>query len=196
MKLSGKTIGFAITGSHCTIAEVIPQMARLVHEGGTLVPVFSESVSHTDTRFGTAQEWRLRVFGVAGREPLETIADVEQFGPKQLLDALVIAPCTGNTLAKLARGITDSVVTMAAKAHLRNRRPLIVAISTNDGLGANAPNIGELLNRKHVYLVPFGQDSPEGKANSLVADMSLILETVLAALNGEQLEPLLLSRAH
>lgn len=195
MRFSGKTIGFGITGSHCTIEEAIPQMARLISEGATLIPVLSESVGHTDTRFGKAEEWKLRILNVTGREPLETIQDVELFGPKKLLDVMVVAPCTGNTLAKMARGITDTVVTMAAKAHLRNGRPLVVAIATNDGLGANAPNIGELLNRKHVFLVPFGQDSPTGKANSLVADMSLISDTVAAALCDEQIEPLLISRA-
>lgn len=195
MRLEGKTIGFAITGSHCTIAEVFPQMERLRQEGANLIPILSESVQSTETRFGTPDNWRLHVLNVTGREPFLSIRDVEPFGPKAMLDLLIVAPCTGNSLAKLARGITDSVVTMAAKAHLRNARPLVIALSTNDGLGANAPNLGQLLNRKHVYFVPFGQDSPEGKANSLVADMSQIADTVVAALNGRQIEPLLVARA-
>lgn len=188
-------IGFAITGSHCTIAEVIPQMERLRQEGANLVPVLSESVQNTETRFGTPDKWRLHALNITGREPLLSIRDVEPFGPKAMLDLLIVAPCTGNTLAKLAHGVTDSVVTMAAKAHLRNARPLVIALATNDGLGANAPNLGLLLNRKHVYFVPFGQDSPQGKANSLVADMDQIPDTVAAALSGCQIEPVLVARA-
>lgn len=195
MRLEGKTIGFAITGSHCTIGEVLPQMERLRQEGADLIPIISESVQNTDTRFGTADNWKMQILNIAGREPFLSIRDVEPFGPKAMLDLLIVAPCTGNTLAKLAHGITDSVVTMAAKAHLRNARPLVIALSTNDGLGANAPNLGLLLNRKYVYFVPFGQDSPEGKANSLVADMGRIADTVASALKGGQIEPLLVARA-
>lgn len=194
MRLEGKTIGFAITGSHCTIDEVIPQMERLRQEGADLIPILSESVQSTETRFGTPDKWRLHVFNITGREPLLSIREVEPFGPKAMLDLLIVAPCTGNTLAKLARGITDSVITMAAKAHLRNARPLVIAVSTNDGLSANAPNLGLMLNRKHVYFVPFGQDNPQGKTNSLVADANQIVDTVVAALEGRQIEPILVVR--
>ncbi len=187
--INGKTIGFALTGSFCTLSQVLPQVKRLVHAGATVIPVLSEIVNETDTRFGTANEWRDQLTTITGNAPLVGVKATEPFGPKGLLDLLVVAPCTGNTLGKLANGITDTGVTMAVKAHLRNERPVVLAVSTNDGLGGAAKNIGTLLDIKHTYFVPFGQDDPEKKPRSLVAQMDLILETAALALNGIQIQP-------
>ena len=184
-------IGFAMCGSFCTYAQVFPIMEQLA-QNHSIIPIFSPASYTTDTRFGTAQEHIRRASSICGKEPLHTIAQVEPIGPKKLLDALIIAPCTGNTLAKLAAGVTDSSVTMAAKAHLRNERPLVIAVSTNDGLAASARNIGELLCRKNIYFVPFRQDDPSGKPNSLVADFTQIPAAIRAALEGRQLQPVLL----
>ncbi len=161
---------------------------------GPVTPIVSETVAATDTRFGAAHDFMREMERICGRRVISTIAGAEPIGPKGLLDALVICPCTGNTLAKLAHGVTDSSVTMAAKAHLRNGRPLVIAVSTNDGLGASAPNLGALLGRKHVYMVPFGQDDYAGKPTSLVADFSLLPQTIEAACRGEQLQPILQAR--
>lgn len=191
MEIKGKRIGWALTGSHCTLASVIREVQRVVDAGAEVFPILSPAVAQEATRFGTPEGWRAELSRITGKRPLETIAEVEPIGPGRLLDALVIAPCTGNTLAKLANGITDSPVLMAAKAHLRNLRPLVIALSTNDGLGMNARNLGVLLNAKHVYFVPFGQDAPTEKRSSLVARSELILETIGAALDGLQLEPVL-----
>lgn len=191
MRLKGIRVGFALTGSYCTFDKVMPEIRRLVEEGAEVYPVVSEAVDATDTRFGPAEAWRSTLKEITGRDPIRTVVEAEPVGPGQLFDVLVIAPCTGNTLAKLANGITDSPVLMAAKAQLRNRRPVILAISTNDGLGMNARNLGVLLNAKNIYLVPFGQDDPANKCNSLVAHMELILDTVLASLEGRQLQPVL-----
>jgi dipicolinate synthase subunit B len=158
----------------------------------TVVPIFSPISYTTDTRFGTAQAHIRRATEICGTDPLYTVAQVEPIGPKKLLDALIVAPCTGNTLAKLAHGIADTSVTMAAKSHLRNGRPVIVAVSTNDGLAGAAENIGKLLARKHYYFVPFGQDDATKKPTSLVADFSLIPQTLEAALEGRQIQPVLL----
>lgn len=185
------TIGFALCGSYCTFARVFPAMEALARDH-RVVPIFSENVQNTDTRFGNAAEFYQKAFAITGIEPICSIADAEPIGPKKLLDALIIAPCTGNTLGKLSHGITDTTVTMAAKAHLRNARPLILAVSTNDGLAGAAENLGRMLARKHVYFVPFGQDDPRSKPTSLVADFSKIPETVDAALRGTQLQPMLL----
>lgn len=185
------TIGFALCGSYCTFDRVFPAMEALARDH-RVVPIFSENVQRTDTRFGSAEEFYQRAFSLTGIEPICSISDAEPIGPKKLLDALLIAPCTGNTLAKLSRGITDTTVTMAAKAHLRNGRPLIIAVSTNDGLAGAAENLGRMLARKNCYFVPFGQDDPRKKPTSLVADFSRIPETVDAALRGAQLQPLLL----
>ena len=185
------TIGFALCGSYCTFDKVFPAMEALAREH-RVVPIFSENVQRTDTRFGSASDFYQRAFAITGIEPVCSIADAEPIGPKKLLDALVIAPCTGNTLAKLSHGITDTTVTMAAKAHLRNGRPLILAVSTNDGLAGAAENLGRMLARRNVYFVPFGQDEPRKKPTSLVADFSRIPETVDSALKGVQLQPVLL----
>ncbi len=192
MDLSSKTIGFAMCGSHCTLEEVIPEVARLVKEGATVIPIISESVANTDTRFGSAQKWKDELLRLTGRKPLSTIVEVEPIGPKKLLDIMVVAPCTGNTMAKIANAITDSTVTMAVKAHLRNDRPVVLAISTNDALGNNARNLGVLLATKNVFFVPFGQDNPQGKPKSLVARLDLLKVTILEALSGKQIQPLLL----
>lgn len=185
------TIGFAMCGSYCTFSKVFPAMERLTKDH-RVIPIFSDNVKSTDTRFGTAEGHYQRAFDLTGVEPVCTIEDAEPIGPKKLLDALVIAPCTGNTLAKLAHGIADTPVTMAAKSHLRNGRSVIVAVSTNDGLAGAAENIGRLLARKHYYFVPFTQDDPVNKPTSLVADFSLIPETVEKALLGKQIQPVLL----
>jgi len=194
MRLAGKKIGVALTGSFCTIPEVIPQIEKLVAEGADVYPILSEKVATQNTRFGKAADTARRLEQITGREPACTIQEVEPLGPGKVLDALVIAPCTGNTLAKLAIGITDGPVLMAAKSTLRNGRPLILGVSTNDGLGANAKNLGILLNTKNVFMIPFGQDAPESKPNSLVSDMNLMVDAVVGALEGRQIQPLLVDR--
>ncbi len=186
-------VGFALTGSFCTIEKALGAMEAAAAEYAQMIPILSETAAATDTRFGRADDLRQRVMDICGRGIMETIREAEPIGPQKLLDVLVIAPCTGNTLAKLAAGIADTAVTMAAKAHLRNGRPVVLAISTNDGLAGAAPNIGSLLCRKHYYFVPFCQDDPEGKPTSLVADMEKVGETIEAALEGRQVQPLLLA---
>ncbi len=190
--MTDKTIGFALCGSFCTYAETMEALKAVTERFATVIPILSEISAVADTRFGTAQEHTARITELCGRRPLTSIREVESIGPKGLLDLLIIAPCTGNTLGKLAHGITDSTVTMAAKAQLRNQRPVLLAVSTNDGLGASGPNILELIQRKHIYLVPFRQDDPVKKPTSLKADMALLPEAALAALEGRQLQPVLL----
>ncbi len=185
-------LGFALTGSYCTFAKIIPQIELLVHEGYEIIPIFSDNAAKTDSRFGTASFHIETIEKITGNHAITNIENAEPIGPKKMLDLLVIAPCTGNTIAKLSHGIADSSVTLAAKSHLRNNRPIVVAVSTNDGLSGNARNIGTLLSRKHFYLVPFGQDDCTEKPNSLVADFSKISKTVSFALNGIQLQPILL----
>ena len=185
------TIGFALCGSFCTYSRIFPVMERLARDYD-LIPIFSQSAYGTDSRFGTAADHISEAEAICGSSVLHTLAEVEPIGPKRLLDALVIAPCTGNTLAKLAHSIADGPVTMAAKSHLRNGRPVVVAISTNDALGGAAENIGKLLARKHYFFVPFGQDDAFGKPTSVVADFSKIPQTLEQALEGKQLQPLLL----
>ncbi len=194
MELAGKRVGFALTGSHCTLARMLPQISRLMSEGAEVIPILSPAVATLDTRYGTAAAWREQIRAATGREPLTSFPEVEPIGPQRLLDVLVIAPCTGNTLAKLANAITDTPVLMAAKAQLRNGRPVVLAISTNDGLGLNARNLGVLLATRNIYFVPFGQDNPQGKPNSLDADERLLIPAVLEALEGRQLQPLLIAR--
>ena len=185
------TVGFALCGSFCTFDKVFPVMEQLA-KAHTVIPIFSRTVWESDTRFSSAAENIAKATEICGREPLHTIAQVEPIGPKKLLDALVIAPCTGNTLAKLAHGIADGPVTMAAKSHLRNGRPLVIALSTNDALAGAAENIGRLLSRKNYYFVPFGQDDPAEKPASMVAQFSLLPQAVEAALDGRQIQPILL----
>ncbi|HHX01917.1 MAG TPA: dipicolinate synthase subunit B [Firmicutes bacterium] len=194
MQLEGLRIGFAITGSHCTYQEIWPEIEKLGSLGADLYPIASPSVAFTDTRFGKGAEIIKKFEQLTGKTVIIDIVDAEPIGPKKLLDVLVIAPCTGNTAAKLANAVTDTAVTMAAKAHLRNGKPLVLAISTNDGLGMNAKNIGVLLNTQNVFFVPFGQDNPEHKPNSLVSDMSLIVPAIVAAVSYQQLQPILIER--
>ena len=191
MDLKGKTIGFAITGSFCTFSRVMKELERLAGTGANIVPIMSEMSYNTDTRFGTAESFRTKMTGICNREIIKSVKEAEPIGPKGYLDMLIIAPCTGNTLAKMASGVTDSSVSMAAKAHLRNQKPVLVAVSTNDGLANAAKNIGLLLNNKNIYFVPFGQDDPEKKPCSLVADMTKIVPAAELAMEGKQLQPIL-----
>ena len=184
-------IGFAMCGSFCTFRDVFPIMEEVAVKHH-VTPIFSFASSTIDSRFGSANAHIKRAEEICGRKPLLTIAEVEPIGPKKLLDALIIAPCTGNTLAKLAHSIADTPVTMAAKSHLRNGRPVILAISTNDALAGAAENIGKLMGRRHYYFVPFRQDDPQKKPTSIVADFTKIPQTLEAALAGQQIQPLLL----
>lgn len=191
MRLHGIRAGFAFTGSFCTLANVIPELEKIAAEGADIFPIVSEAVDNFDTRFGRANEWKSSIEVICNKNIIRSVIDAEPIGPKALLDILVVAPCTGNTLGKLANGITDNVVTMACKAHLRNGRPLLLAPSTNDGLGINAKNIGILMNCKNIYFVPYRQDDPLKKCNSLMAKFELIIPAIEAALDGRQLQPVL-----
>lgn len=184
-------IGFAMCGSFCTYNQVFPVMEQLA-KNHHVIPIFSYAAAATDSRFGRAGDFLKKSADICGCPPLTGISDVEPIGPKKLLDILIIAPCTGNTLAKLAAGIADTPVTMAAKSHLRNGRPVLLAVSTNDALAAAAENIGKLMARKHYYFVPFRQDDPTGKPTSVVADFSKIPDAALEAVQGRQIQPLLL----
>ena len=185
------TVGCAMTGSFCTFERAFGVWQALRDAGADLLPIMSFNAAHTDTRFYSAAE-AMRIFGeICGRPVLKTLPEVEPIGPKKLLDVLAIMPCTGNTLAKLASGIADTPVTLAAKSHLRNGRPVVVAVSTNDALGQNARSIGQLLNAKHFYFVPLRQDDSAGKPNSIVARFELLPQTIEAALKGRQLQPIL-----
>ena len=184
-------IGFAMCGSFCTFQSVFPAM-EAVAGAHNVIPILSPNACSIDSRFGTAQAHRERITEICGKEPLCTIEAVEPIGPKKLLDALIIAPCTGNTLAKLAHSIADTAVTMAAKSHLRNGRPVLIAVSTNDALAGAAENIGKLLSRKYYYFVPFGQDDPIKKPTSMVADFSQIPDALALMLEGKQIQPMIL----
>ena len=192
MSMDTLRVGFAVCGSFCTLSRAMTALEQVKAAFGDVTPIASETTVATDTRFGPAHEFLREMERICDKRVISTIVTAEPIGPKKMLDVLVIAPCTGNTLSKLAAGMADTSVTMAAKAHLRNGRPLVLAVSTNDGLGAAARNIGELLCRKNVYFVPFRQDDPEGKPTSLVADFSLVADTVRAAADGIQLQPVLL----
>ena len=185
------TLGFALCGSFCTYRAVIGVLPKLMAEYD-VIPIFSDVGCSIDSRFGPADAFVREVEELCGKKALHTLEAVEPLGPKKLLDLLIVAPCTGNTLGKLANGIADSPVTFACKAHLRNARPILLAVSTNDGLSGSAENLGKLLNRKHYYFVPFGQDSPMKKPYSLVADFTRLPEAVNAALEGRQLQPILM----
>lgn len=185
-------VGFAVCGSFCTHAKVLEALGTLAKEYETVIPIASEMSAFTDTRFGSADALLEKLEELTGNQVLYDIPSAEPIGPQKQLDVLVIAPATGNTVAKLAAGITDTAVTMAAKAHLRNGGPVVIALASNDGLAAGAKNIGELLVRKNYYFVPFGQDNAIQKPCSLVADFTKISETVDAALRGQQLQPILL----
>ena len=184
--MSKLRIGFVLTGSFCTFANVIPVIQALIERGDSVTPILSGSAGTLDTRFGTAAHWRQELTALTGVSP-------EPIGPKALFDILIVAPCTGNTLARLAHGLTDTPATMAVKSHLRGERPVVLAVSTNDGLSGSAANLGTLLNRRHYYFVPLRQDAPHSKPRSLVADMTLIPAAIYAAMNSRQLQPILLA---
>lgn len=193
MNISGKSIGIALTGSYCTFDKVFPQIERLVKENANVYTIFSDQSQKTDTRFGKASDFLHYAKDITGNEPITSILEAEKLGPNNILDAIVVAPCTGNTLAKMANAITDTPVLMATKGLLRNNKPVILAISTNDALSNNLKNIGLIINSKNLYFVPFGQDNYNGKPYSMVAHFELILPTLENALNGKQLQPLLLA---
>jgi len=194
MSLKGKRIGFGITGSHCTYDEVFPQIKKLVDEGAEVVPIVTFTVKNTNTRFGKGVDWMEKIEEVTGRKVIDSIVEAEPLGPKQPLDCMVIAPLTGNSMSKLANALTDSPVLMAAKATMRNQKPVVVGISTNDALGLNGQNLMKLIAAKFLYFIPFGQDDPFKKPNSMVADMSQLAETVESAINGKQLQPMIIER--
>ncbi len=186
------TIGFAICGSFCTFGKVLARLQTLCDEGYKIIPIMSFNACSTDTRFGSADAFVKKIEKMTGNKVISTIADAEPIGPKQMLDLLIVAPCTGNTLAKLAVGIADTPVTLAVKSQLRNAKPVLIGISTNDALGTAAANIGTLMSRKHYYFVPYRQDDFINKPTSVVADFSQILPAATAALEGRQLQPMLL----
>jgi dipicolinate synthase subunit B len=192
MKLDGLKVGFAFTGSFCTISRVMTELNKIIQEGAEVFPIVSESVRSLDTRFGKVDEIMLNLEVLTGKQIISSIIEAEPIGPKGMLDIIVVAPCTGNTLSKIANAVTDTSVTMAVKAHLRNQKPVVIGISTNDGLGSNAKNLGVLLNSKNIYFVPFKQDDPIKKCNSIVAKFELIIPTIQEALKGKQLQPILL----
>ncbi len=191
MNLKGINIGLAVTGSFCTFDKIEKEVQRLIEAGANLYPIFSANVQSVDSRFGNTADYIRHISDMTGNRPILKIEEAEPIGPKGYLDILLIAPCTGNTLAKLAHGITDTSVLMAAKAHLRTGKPLVISLSTNDALGMNFKNIGELFNTKHIYFVPFGQDAPEKKPNSMIAHTELIIPTLEAALDEKQLQPVI-----
>lgn len=191
MDWGNKTIGFAMCGSFCTFKKAVAVMEMLTQTGANIIPIMSEMSYNTDTRFGKAEDFRLNIKNMTGNDIISTIKDAEPIGPKNLLDLLVVLPCTGNSLAKIANGIADTSVTMAVKAHLRNQKPVLIAVSTNDGLGTAAKNIGTLLNSKNLYFLPFSQDDYIRKPNSLVADFEKLNDAIEAAFDGRQLQPLL-----
>lgn len=191
MSLENYTVGFAVCGSFCTFTKAFKSAEKLVELGANVVPIMSFNARNLSTRFGTAEENAEKLEQICHNKIISTIEDAEPIGPKKMLDILVVAPCTGNTLAKLAVGITDTPVTMAVKSHIRNQRPVIIAISTNDALANSAKNLGSLQNYKNYYFVPYSQDDSFGKPNSLIANYDLIPETIISALNGKQIQPLL-----
>jgi len=189
--MTNKNIGLAITGSFCTFKKILPCIKKLIEQGNTILPIFSYSVTNTDTRFYKAVDFTRDIEDITGNKPITTIANAEPIGPNNNLDIMIIAPCTGNTLAKLNNAITDTPVLMAVKAHLRNNKPLLIAVSTNDALSNNAKNLGELLIKKNIFFVPLAQDDCIKKSNSLIADYEIIDAAADAAIIGKQLQPLL-----
>ena len=192
MEIKGKKIGFVLTGSFCTFRKVIPKMKEILKQGAEILPIMSFNSYHLDTKFGKANDIVEEIEEITGREIIHTIMDAEPIGPRKMTDIMIIAPCSGNTMSKLACDIIDTPATMAAKSHLRNSRPLVIAPSTNNGLSGNAENIGKLLNRKHYYFVPFRQDNPITKPRSIVFDAEYIIKTLEYALEGEQISPILI----
>lgn len=195
MKINEKNIGIAFTGSYCTFDRVFPEVERLVAENANVYTIFSDQSQTTDTRFGKAADFLKKAKEITGKDPITTIVEAEKLGPNNILDIIVIAPCTGNTLAKMANAITDSPVLMAAKGLLRNNKPVVIAISSNNALSNNLKNIGLLINTKNIYFVPFSQDNYKGKPHSMVAHFDLILPTIEFALENKQLQPLILAPA-
>lgn len=191
MDLQGINIGYALTGSFCTFRETINQMKSLIDLKANIYPVFSFNSQNIDTRFGKAKDFMEEIEEITKNKIIKTIEQAEPLGPKNFLDVFVIAPCTGNTIAKMNSGICDTPVLMASKAHIRNNKPVVIAISTNDGLGANMQNIGDMINKKNIYFVPFGQDDYVKKPRSLVAHFDKLSETIFYALKGQQLQPIL-----
>ncbi|MFT8362650.1 MAG: dipicolinate synthase subunit B [Sporolactobacillus sp.] len=194
MNLNGKHIGFGLTGSHCTYSQVVPEIEKLVAAGCHVSPFVTYTVRHTDTRFGKGEDWVNKIETITGNKVVDTIVEAEPYGPKKPLDCMVIAPITGNSMSKMANAQTDSAVLMAAKATLRNGSPVVLGISTNDGLGLNLQNIAKLIVAKNIFFIPFGQDDPVKKPNSLVGKMDLLLDTVEAALVQRQLQPILVDK--
>ena len=192
MKLKDKKVGFILTGSFCTFSQTIPEMKHILEEGAEVIPIMSKKKKKMDTKFGKAQDFIEQIEKMTGKKIISTIQGAEPIGPKQLTDIMLIAPCTGNTIGKLANGITDTPATMATKSHLRNSNPVVIAVSTNDGLSGSAENIGKLLNRTNYYFVPFRQDNPITKPRSLVFDPKYIVPTLESALDREQIQPILL----
>lgn len=191
--LEGKKIGVAFTGSFCTYEKAFKELNKLVEAKAEVQTIFSKESQSIDSRFGNAADFLEEAEQITGNKPILEIETAEPIGPKSLLDILVIMPCTGNTIAKLANGITDTPVLMAAKAHLRNDKPLVISVSTNDALGMNMKNIGLLINSKNIFFIPFGQDSPLKKPNSMIADTSLLIPTIEMALEKKQIQPVILS---
>ncbi|MBM7586885.1 dipicolinate synthase subunit B [Bacillus pakistanensis] len=194
MGVKGKRIGFGLTGSHCTYDAVFPEIEKLVNEGAEVIPVVTSTVKNTVTRFGDGEDWIRRIEEVTGHKVVDTIVKAEPLGPKLPLDCMIIAPLTGNSMSKFANAMTDSPVLMAAKATLRNHRPVVLGISTNDALGLNGVNLMRLISTKDIYFIPFGQDDPEKKPKSMVARMNMLQETVEAAMEGIQLQPVVVER--
>lgn len=194
MSLEDLNIGIAFTGSFCTYKTAIKELEQLIKEGCTLYPILSFQSQKINSRFGTACDFQKEIETICKREAITSIETAEPIGPGGFLDLLIIMPCTGNTIAKLANGITDSPVLMAAKAHLRNEKPLLIAVSTNDALGMNFKNIGLLMNTKHIFFVPFGQDAPDKKPNSMIAHLDLLLPSVKEALKGKQIQPVICTK--
>jgi dipicolinate synthase subunit B len=191
MNLKGKHIGFGLTGSHCTYEAVAPQISSLIDAGAKVTPFVTYTVKNTTTRFGSGEDWIKKIEELTGNEVIDSMVKAEPFGPATPLDCMVIAPLTGNSISKFAGAMTDSPVLMAAKATMRNLNPVVLGISTNDGLGLNGVNIMKLMSTKHIFFVPFGQDNPHGKPNSLVAHMDHLLKTVESAIDGKQFQPVL-----
>ncbi|WLR52388.1 dipicolinate synthase subunit B [Bacillus tianshenii] len=194
MSLKDRRIGFGLTGSHCTYDAVVPQIQKLVDAGADVLPVVSFTVQNTTTRFGAGVDWIKKIEEITGNKAIDSIVAAEPLGPKLPLDCMVIAPLTGNSMSKMANALTDSPVLMAAKATLRNLSPVVLGVSTNDALGLNGMNLMRLLSTKNIYFIPFGQDSPDKKPNSIVADMNKLVPTIEAAIDGRQLQPLLIER--
>lgn len=192
MELKGKKVGFVLTGSFCTFSHTIPKMSEIIKRGGEVIPIMSYNAYNLDSKFGKAKEFIDKIEDITKHKIINTIIDAEPIGPKKMTDIMIIAPCSGNTLAKLANGITDTPAVMAAKSHLRNNNPLVIAISTNDALSGSAENIGKLLNRNNYYFVPFKQDNPITKPRSIVFDPEYIIKTLEYALDREQIQPIIL----